>query len=202
MVKFECREPPVSKGRRRALGCMVGMVSMIAGVGAGESKVMNDQLARAAGKLLAAHCRHVGATPRAFDERGFAGFPSYRMRFDPAGGRLLVIAHVSRLPTRRLTAEARNNVVRMISTLNDPKIGGMFEHAGGRFDFDEETQAFVLIREFPVMETSSDDLNAEVDRLLEVTAVWTIRWLFRVSKIMHGHEAAPTLPVGLGDPDP
>jgi hypothetical protein len=79
--------------------------------------------------------------------------------------------------------------------LNNPKIGGMFERAGGRFVLDEEKRMYFLVRDFPALETTPRALRIRMEKLMNVGATWSLHWFRRVARIVNGVEPPPEEPV-------
>ena len=104
------------------------------------------------------------------------------------------IARTRNAPPARLEIYRRMQVA-----LNDPRIGGMYEHAGGYFVLDEQREGFFLVRRFSVSQTSPEVLVRTMERLQTVAAKWTTKWFLDVAMIMHGKEKAPERPVLLED---
>jgi hypothetical protein len=80
----------------------------------------------------------------------------------------------------------------VFAALNDPMIGGRFDHGGGTFILVEATRAICLARAFSIPETTEHALRIAMDHLRDVAATWQLHWLFRVAPIVHGHEPRPT----------
>jgi hypothetical protein len=88
---------------------------------------------------------------------------------------------------------------RMEAALNDPAIGGMFEHDNGQFVLDTERQGFFLVRAFPVAQTTPQGLERDMERLRKIAARWSAEWFKDVAMIMHGNEKPREHPVMLED---
>jgi hypothetical protein len=83
----------------------------------------------------------------------------------------------------------------MVGFLNNPKIGGMFDHAGGTFVLDEDTEAYFLTKDFLIASTSQTALNAQMDSMYSLSGIWVTKWFKQVADIMNGFEPAPTSPI-------
>ncbi len=91
--------------------------------------------------------------------------------------------------------DVKDKFRKVLRALNDPKIGGMFERAGGTFVLDEEKRMYFLVRDFPVSQMTQRTLRLKMEKLLNVGATWSLHWFGRVAKIAHGWEAPPEQPV-------
>lgn len=150
--------------------------------------------------LVATYAAHVGAPGRVLDADGNVAFGDTGLFYDQPHDVLVGRVFVSPAYVKSASAEGVANYRRVAQALNDPAIGGMFERGGGTFVLDENREAMFLVRSFPVRTTSEHDLVAGMERLRDVAAVWTARWLYRVAMIVGGHQPRPTRPVTLADP--
>ncbi len=161
--------------------------------GAADMTVTTDR--ERADALVTAYARHVGAGRRTLDAGGDVSFGSSGLHYDAARAVLTGRVFVNGASLRTAKPEGQANYRRMVGALNDPAIGGMFERGGGVFVLDEAREAYSLVVDFPVATTDRATLIARMETLQDIAAAWTTRWFFRVAKIMHGHEPAPTVPV-------
>lgn len=90
---------------------------------------------------------------------------------------------------------AKANFRKVAKALNDPKIGGKFERAGGKFVLDEEKRMFFLVKDFNVAETTPRALRVKMEKLMNVGATWSVDYLGRVARVAHGWEPPPDEPV-------
>jgi hypothetical protein len=81
---------------------------------------------------------------------------------------------------------------RVFRALDDPAIGGKFDHGGGTFVLDESLRTICLARELPTGAAAEHALRVAMDHLRDVAAAWQLHWLFRVARIVHGWEPRPT----------
>jgi hypothetical protein len=124
---------------------------------------------------------------RSFGECGFHYYPEK----DVLRGRVYV--EMAWEPTDPEPVKA--NFRKVAKALNDPKIGGKFNRAGGKFVLDEEKRMFFLVKDFPVAETTPRLLRVKMEKLMNVGATWSLEYLGRVSRIAHGWEPPPDEPV-------
>lgn len=82
---------------------------------------------------------------------------------------------------------------KVFRALDDPMIGGRFDHGGGVFVLDDAKRTICLTREFPMAGLSEYSLRTQMDHLRAVAAAWQLHWLFRVARIVHGWEPRPTM---------
>lgn len=75
--------------------------------------------------------------------------------------------------------------------LNDPKIGGMFDQGGAHFELDEGREMFFLVKDFPLVTATPEDLWASATAMRELAAIWSIRWFFHAAGMAHGFEPLP-----------
>jgi hypothetical protein len=169
------------------------------GCGEGRSGVIAQSGAQRAGQLAHVWAAHVGAPERQFDASGDMPLGdsglAYDARSDTIYGRVWInMALIKGMPAEQVETQRR-----MVGALNDPRIGGMYDHAGGHFVLDEAREGYFLVRAFPVARTTPDKLVDDMERMRTVAARWTTKWLFEVAMIMHGNRAAPSRPVTLQD---
>lgn len=148
-----------------------------------------------ANELVASYGRHVGVSGAELDGDKDRSFGSCGFHYDEGRDVLLGRAFVARAMIKTANEEGQDNYRRMQKALNDPTVGGMFEHGGAVFVLDEKKEAYFLVKEFQLATTTAAALRAEMDEMQNLAATWTVRWFARVAKIMHGHERAPTTPV-------
>jgi hypothetical protein len=124
---------------------------------------------------------------RSFGEAGFHYYPEK----DVLRGRVYI--EKAWMPSD--PEEVKANFRKVAKALKDPKIGGMFERAGGKFVLDEEKSMFFLMKDFPVAETTPRALRVRMEKMMNVGATWSLHWLARVARIAHGWDPPPTEPV-------
>jgi hypothetical protein len=175
-----------------------GMLAL-SGCHEGSSTVIAPSGPDRASQLAHVWASHVGAPERRFDASGDMPLGdtglAYDAQSDTLYGRVWInMALIKNTPPEQIEPQRR-----MVAALNDPKIGGMFDHASGYFVLDEKREGYFLVRAFPVARTTPEKLIDDMERMQTVGARWTTKWFFRVAMIMHGKEAAPTQPVTLQD---
>jgi hypothetical protein len=152
--------------------------------------------ARAA-QLAQVWARHVGAPQSELDASGDMALGGSGIAYDPARDTLYGRVWINMALTKSASPEQLAVLRRMVVALNDPKIGGMYDRAGGYFVLDEQREGYFLVRAFPVAQTEPDKLVRDMERMQAVAARWTTKWLLDVAMIMHGKEPAPTHPIAL-----
>lgn len=166
------------------------------GAGFGGDASMSELTGKGkADALVTRYARHLGASDRALDTSNDVSFGSRGLRFDPQTDALVGRVLVNGAMLEGAPLEELVNYKRMVTALNDPAIGGMFDRGGGSFILDEGKQGYYLIRTFPLASTTPDTLIFGMERMEDVAATWTVRWFYRVAMIMHGHQKPPTAPV-------
>jgi len=93
------------------------------------------------------------------------------------------------------TEEEKENVKKFIKALFDPKIGGMFDHGGGKFFVDNEKEMLFLTRDFKINDITYKKFKKDMDILINTGATWSMRWVSKVTGIVHGWEPMPEKPV-------
>jgi hypothetical protein len=191
--------------RRRIIMPMLGacllapLALALSGCDEGKSTVIAQSGPERAAQLAHSWASHVGAPERTLDAAGDMPLGdsgiAYDARSDTLYGRVWInMALIKNTPADQVEPQRR-----LVAALNDPKIGGMFDHAGGHFVLDENREGYFLVRAFPVARTTPEKLIDDMERMQTVAARWTTKWFFRVAMIMHGKEKAPTSPVTLQD---
>jgi hypothetical protein len=149
--------------------------------------------------LVAAYAKHVGAhdaahqtldenNDRSFGDFGFHYFPER----DVLEARVFIVrSHIKDWPDRA-SYEWRSQ-----RAMDDPKIGGLYEHGGGHFVLDEDKQICFLVKDYPVASTSVAAFISDMDRLVEIGARWSISWAGHVAVQAAGAEPIPSHPVTL-----
>jgi len=148
-----------------------------------------------ANALVASFGKRVGKYDAALGPDDDVSFGECGFHYDRDRDELVGRVYVNRAFSRGATDETKDKHRRVAAALDDPKIGGMFEHGGGSFLLDEEKSAYFLVKRFPLATTTPNGLVSEMEDLLNIAAAWTTRWLSRVAGIVHGWEPAPTVPV-------
>ena len=127
---------------------------------------------------------------RSFGECGFR----YNVRQDVLTGRVLL----GKAFRADEDDESKNNVRKVVQALNDPvQLQGTFELLGGRIVLDETSRMLFLVKDFPLRSTTASSLRNEMEVLLELGAIWELRWLAWAGAIVHRHlpPPGPPLPV-------
>ena len=144
-----------------------------------------------ANALVQAFGKRVGRSEAKLDHNNdcsFGGFGlSYNSEEGLLVGRVLIVGeYPSDVPP-----EIIENFNKVARALNNPEIGGMFESAGGYFVLDNQKRMFFLMKDYELTTVDADKLYTDMQDLIDLGAVWTIRWFSRVARITHGREAAP-----------
>lgn len=151
-----------------------------------------DGLERAR-ELAQAWARHVSESGRGLDPSGDMALGETGLAYDRSRDVLVGRVYVNMALVKGVTPSELAILRRMVMALNDPAIGGMYDHGGGRFVLDEPREAYYLTRSFSVPATTARSLIRDMDRMREVAPTWTVKWLLDVAMIMHGKEKPPTL---------
>lgn len=175
----------IGLGRREALTML-----LLAGCGPACAAPVSGR--SGADALVAAYARSVGAPGRRLGPDGSVSFGESGLAYDAAAAELSGRVFVNPVLIEGAPPQELANYRRMVTALNDPAIGGMYDRAGAEFVLDETRQAYFLVRRFPVATTRPAELKAAMERMKRVAATWTVRWLYEVAMIMHGHRAPPT----------
>lgn len=96
----------------------------------------------------------------------------------------------------QLGDEFRENYLRSTRALSDPRIGGMFDTAGGAWEFDPKTGKTFLYRLYPLTAQPAA-ITVDIERMSDVVPAWETRWSAVVAEISQGRLAPPTRPVTL-----
>jgi hypothetical protein len=93
-----------------------------------------------------------------------------------------------------LTEEEKLNVNKVMEALKNPKIGGMYEKGDGYFHLEKNTKKSILFlkKKYNFANIYYNDFESDVNNLLTLGAVWSMRWFSKVAGVAHGWEKAPT----------
>lgn len=149
--------------------------------------------------LVQAWASHIGAPDRHLDATGDIALGETGLAYDAGHDVLYGRAWINMARTHNAPPERIATYRRMAVALNDPKIGGMYDRAGGHFVLDEARGAFFLVRAFPVRETTEGQLVRDMEKMRNVADHWTMKWFLDVAMVMHGKEKALTHPILIGD---
>jgi len=155
------------------------------------SKVPSDGRPRAEA-LVAAYSQKRGVPDRLLSEENKVTYGEVSLRYLPKSDALGIRVYVNAVLLEDAPPEELENYQRIVSFLNDPEVGGMYEKAGASFVLDEEIEAYLLVKEIAVAQLTPPILFAEIERLEEVAPYWTTGWLGEVAMVMHGQKTAPT----------
>ncbi len=147
-----------------------------------------------ADSFVAAYAKHVGARDplhQTLDkdrDRSFGafGFHYYSDRNILPGRVFHGNSHIRDWPDR---AHFERQV---ISGLNDPKIGGMYDRGGGYFVLDEEKQMYFLVKDYPLATTDVDQFLHDFDNLNQLSGIWLMSWGPHAARQSYGAEPPPT----------
>lgn len=149
--------------------------------------------------LVAAYAKHVGAhdaehqtldpsSDRSFGDFGFHYYPDR----DLIQARIFIVrSHIKDWP------ETASNEWRAQRAMEDPKIGGLYEHGGGHFILDEEKQICFLVKDYPVESTTAGFFISDMDHLMKIGARWSMSWAGHVAVQAAGAEPIPTQKITL-----
>jgi hypothetical protein len=144
---------------------------------------------------MASYVRHEGVYDVELDQKGDAAFGEFGFHHDPDKNALTGRVFVAKAWFPDDAPEIQDNYRKVGRALNDPAIGGMFEHGGGYFFLDEDKRMYFLARDFPLERTTPKDLRLGMDALRDLGAAYTTRWFKRIAEITHGRALPPALPV-------
>jgi hypothetical protein len=136
--------------------------------------------------------KHVGVHDAILDknnDRSFGGFGFY---YDSKKDILIGRVYITKSDLSEATQEETESINRVMKALKNPKKGGMFDNGGGSFVLNIDKQILFLIKEYPLISTTSKKLRKDMDNLINLGATWSMRWFSRVAGIAHGWESAPT----------
>jgi hypothetical protein len=186
--------------RRRCFKSIAFGLAVLAS-GCGRTDVNAPAGREGAQMLVERYARQIGAAHRMLDPAGDISFGSTGFTYDAARDLLVGRVFINHVLIDDAPPEELANYRKVAVALNDPQIGGMFDRGGGVFFLDEGRQGIYLVRSFHVAETTPDALFAAMEALQDVAAIWTTKWLYRVSMIAHGNQPAPKQPVTRANPD-
>lgn len=192
---------PSSPRRSRALLLLVVIWASIQVLGCqSEEDFMSKSDPRdQAAELARAWASSLGAPDRTLDAQNDLSLGETGVHFEPNSGLLCGRAWVNMARTSEAPAERLAAYRRMLTALNDPRIGGMYDRAGGQFVLDLQRQGFFLVRCFNVGRTERAEFVKHMSELQTVSGKWTLEWFLDVAMIMHGEEQAPSKPVSIYD---
>lgn len=96
----------------------------------------------------------------------------------------------------QLGEEFEQNYLLSTQALSDPKIGGLFDTAGGLWRFEPETGKTYLYKLYS-LDTSPEIIRKDIDAMMRLLPAWETRWSSVVAEIAQGRSAPPTSPVTL-----
>jgi hypothetical protein len=135
------------------------------------------------------------------DANGDAAFDGTGFYHDPDKDALVARVFVSKAWIKGDPPEIQDKYRKVARALNDPHVGGMFEQGGGYFQLDEDKRFYFLKRDFPLATTTPKELREAMEKLLDLAALWSMRWFVRVAEVAHGMALPPGRPVTRNDPE-
>lgn len=142
--------------------------------------------------LVAAYANRVGSPERMLFPDNKASFGAVSFRYVAENDALSIRVYVNAALLEDAPPQEMENYRKIVTFLNDPEVGGMYERGGGHFVLDEDMQAYLLVKEIPVSQLNPSVLYSETENLEEVAAHWTTGWLGEVAMIMHEQRPKPT----------
>lgn len=91
----------------------------------------------------------------------------------------------------------KNNFQKVFEAVNDPKIGGMFDKAGGIFTHSNDWKNLYLTNTYNIENMSVTEFISKVDNQQKLNDAWLKYWDKAVAQIVHSGQPAPTTPVTL-----
>ncbi len=128
----------------------------------------------------------------------FDGLPNSNMvafgplgySYDPAVNQIVVSVLVTEFFAWTTYANRRPKIEATLAALDDPAIGGLFDTAGGAWNFDRKTGKLRLQNTHEVS-ASSSELLASTEALQSVYPEWSLSWLGEIGKIVHNGAPLP-----------
>jgi hypothetical protein len=182
----------VANELRRMLWLWLLLVVSCTGCSEGNHSMMPPDGKLRADALVSVYSEYVGAVGRKLDASGDVSYGDSALTYSAPDDTIIARVYVTAARTQDASSERLIAYQRMLAALNDPRIGRMYEQAGGMFILDEAKGAFYLVQRFSVPQTSPELLINRMDRMRNVAARWTTTWFFEVAMIMHGNRAPPT----------
>lgn len=142
--------------------------------------------------LVAAYSQKRGVPDRLLTDENYVTYGEVSLRYLPESDELAVRVYVNAALLENAPPEELENYHKIVTFLNDPEVGGMYERAGGYFVLDDELQAYLLVRDTPVAQLTPPILVEQIEGLEQAAASWTTGWLGEVAMVMHGHRSKPT----------
>ncbi len=87
--------------------------------------------------------------------------------------------------------------MKFYNALSDPKIGGMFDKAGGYFTHSDDWKEIYLTKDYKINDFKLDEFLKQVDYQERVNNQWFSHWGVAVANIVHQGKPIPTQPVTL-----
>lgn len=89
------------------------------------------------------------------------------------------------------------NFMKAYNALFDPRIGGMFDQAGGYMTHSDDWSSLFLVKDYKVNELSVDEFMKQLDYQQRVNEAWFDSWGIAVAQIVHQGKPMPTQKVTL-----
>jgi hypothetical protein len=143
-------------------------------------------------KLANSYGRSLGAEYRPFDNRNFVSFGEVSFRYDAAKNAIVGYVFVTPADLENMTPVQVDNQMSFVAALNDPQIGGMYEHGGSIWVLDRALKGYFMTYEFPVATTTNQQLRSKINELVAISGPWVIDWWMEVLGIKLGELPKPT----------
>jgi hypothetical protein len=149
--------------------------------------------------LVHAWATHQGMPARMLDDKNDLSLGETGLYYAAADDMLYGRVWVTMARTRNASPEDLDLYRRMLATLNDTHVGGLYDRADGYFVLNEERGGYYLVRKFAVPHTTPESLIRDMERMQAVAAPWTTKWFVEVALILHGKRKPPDRRVTLDD---
>lgn len=108
---------------------------------------------------------------------------------------LITFAHIG--SPGEVTGKVQEDLMKIYQAIQDPKIGGMFDHFGCEIVFDESDKSFKLIWSCNVNEITPETFTNNLKHLFQISAAWQARWLPQILSIVQDGLQPPIKPITL-----
>lgn len=141
--------------------------------------------------LVSSYARFLGVRDRNLDSDNDISFGETGLHYDEARNVIYGRAYVTPVRIKNAPEERLVAYRRMVGYLNNPAVGGMYDTAGGYFVLNEQTEAYYLVKAFPVEETDGPELVSDMEKLADVSARWLSTWFVEVADVANGRTPPP-----------
>lgn len=123
---------------------------------------------------------------------------SFSFKTLPEDGVLRVLITFAQVGSAEaLSGQAEEGLLKISQAVQNPQIGGMFEHGGSDVLFDKHAGRFQLVWSCKVDGITEDRFTSSLQTQFQLAAAWQLRWLPRIIDIVQNGAAIPDKPVTL-----